>query len=217
MGIVEEGILMVDAPRHEEISMSEYENLVEDAITSAFGERCPEYAEGCFACEAWKQYDALRAKEERIAALEAKLSTASEMARLFLCIDFDHSTEHDDLLLEEVTSLARATLKEVCEDPNLCTHTAQNEGNSNPLAASPQEQTRGDGWQPMESAPKDGGTILLWCGDIDGSREDREFMTTGHWYEQWDGWTGWVDSYEGEDLPPPTHWMPLPPSPQGKE
>lgn len=29
-----------------------------EAITEAFGERCPDYAEGCHACEAWKQYDA---------------------------------------------------------------------------------------------------------------------------------------------------------------
>jgi len=87
--------------------MTEDENLVEDAITSAFGERCPEYAEGCFCCEAWKQYDelravvdtinplenkplvvetpqnegsssTLRAKEERIAALEAERDAALE-------------------------------------------------------------------------------------------------------------------------------------------
>jgi hypothetical protein len=143
MGIMEEGILMVDAPRHEEISMTEYENLVEDAITSAFGERCPEYAEGCFCCEAWKQYDelravvdtinplenkplvvetpqnegsssTLRAKEERIAALEAEHKTT------FLDLSvgmLSAAVERDDLqakLSKAVEALKAAEALAVC-------------------------------------------------------------------------------------------------------
>lgn len=40
---------------------SEPTNYIAEAITEAFGERCPEYVEGCPCCEAWKQYDALSA------------------------------------------------------------------------------------------------------------------------------------------------------------
>ena len=37
------------------------ENLVEEAVTEYFGERCPEYEPGCACCEGWKQYDVMRA------------------------------------------------------------------------------------------------------------------------------------------------------------
>ena len=32
-------------------------NFIAEAITEAFGERCPEVAEGCPCCDAWAQYD----------------------------------------------------------------------------------------------------------------------------------------------------------------
>ncbi len=32
-------------------------DYIAEAITEAFGERCPEFAAGCHCCEAWKQYD----------------------------------------------------------------------------------------------------------------------------------------------------------------
>jgi hypothetical protein len=35
-------------------------NLVEEAVTEYFGERCPEYEPGCACCEGWKQYDTLK-------------------------------------------------------------------------------------------------------------------------------------------------------------
>lgn len=35
-------------------------NLIEDAITEYFGERCDEYYFECVCCAAWKQYDTLR-------------------------------------------------------------------------------------------------------------------------------------------------------------
>jgi hypothetical protein len=67
------------------------------------------------------------------------------------------------------------------------------------------------GWQPIESAPKDGTWILLRGGD------DREnyvgpcvaafFETRGNLYEWvysfWDG--DWRSSYEN-----PSEWMPIP-------
>jgi hypothetical protein len=34
-------------------------NLIEQAIESYWGERCPDYEEGCVVCEAWRDYDNL--------------------------------------------------------------------------------------------------------------------------------------------------------------
>lgn len=36
------------------------EDYLADAITEAFGERCPDFAEGCPCCDAWAQYDAVQ-------------------------------------------------------------------------------------------------------------------------------------------------------------
>ena len=34
-------------------------NLIEQAIESYWGERCPDHSEGCVVCEAWREYDNL--------------------------------------------------------------------------------------------------------------------------------------------------------------
>jgi len=34
-------------------------NLIEQAIESYWGERCPDHSEGCVVCEAWRDYDNL--------------------------------------------------------------------------------------------------------------------------------------------------------------
>jgi hypothetical protein len=34
-------------------------NLIEQAIEGQWGERCPDYEEGCLVCEAWREYDNL--------------------------------------------------------------------------------------------------------------------------------------------------------------
>lgn len=31
--------------------------LIEEAITEYYGERCPDFAEGCTCCEAWAEFD----------------------------------------------------------------------------------------------------------------------------------------------------------------
>lgn len=70
-------------------------------------------------------------------------------------------------------------------------------------------------WQPIETAPKDGQSMLLWAGDL----------CIGNWNE-WaftaeelarcrpgtpNPFTGWCDDYTGEPMDAsPTHWMPLP-------
>ena len=34
-------------------------NKIEEAIEGQWGERCPDYEEGCPVCEAWREYDNL--------------------------------------------------------------------------------------------------------------------------------------------------------------
>ncbi len=75
----------------------------------------------------------------------------------------------------------------------------------------PGEIVKYDGWQPIETAPKDGTPILLFC--------------PGSWYgdERVVGCFGsyccsvefyWVDlASEGMSLDKPTHWLPLPDPP----
>ncbi len=69
-------------------------------------------------------------------------------------------------------------------------------------------------WQPIETAPKDGTTILVF----------QEAIGTAYWFEGTDGSHGWIvhdvarddwtrsASHRGVD--PPTHWMPLPEQPE---
>lgn len=83
----------------------------------------------------------------------------------------------------------------------------------------------GSGWQPIETAPKDGRTMLLGCFNGAGKwRTMRgEWMSDEQIAEEWEfpenGEAGWYEtSVEAEDAPTcwcikPTHWMPLPPAP----
>lgn len=36
------------------------ESLVEQAIREHWGERCPDYVDGCPCCDAWREYDLIR-------------------------------------------------------------------------------------------------------------------------------------------------------------
>jgi hypothetical protein len=70
----------------------------------------------------------------------------------------------------------------------------------------------GEGWQPIETAPKDGTNLLMCSGD--------HWMTTGSW-NKWRGeWCINAPGYPryGYDEQP-THWQSLPASPsaQGEE
>ena len=68
-------------------------------------------------------------------------------------------------------------------------------------------------WQPIETAPKDGTTIIAYgmsrpCSGIMPQAKPEEFLRTiayrhGNWQ------AGWVNA-----IPVPTHWMPLPEPPQ---
>lgn len=57
-------------------------NYIAEAITEAFGERCPDYEPGCHCCEAWKQYDALAASQEPTPVAWTRNDLASGLAML---------------------------------------------------------------------------------------------------------------------------------------
>lgn len=82
------------------------------------------------------------------------------------------------------------------------------------------QRLRGQGWQPIETAPKDRKPILGWNEQYDillvrwASLEEVD--------PDWDGeddFECWLDEATGwlEDDLTPTHWMPLPTPPGGSE
>ena len=65
-------------------------------------------------------------------------------------------------------------------------------------------------WMPIETAPKDGTFILTFAGDMAAS------ITDGSWAENVeDSVVSGVLGTWRDDGADPTHWMPLPPSPEG--
>lgn len=62
-------------------------------------------------------------------------------------------------------------------------------------------------WQLIETAPKDGSTMLLW------SAKARYKPVVGKWVESWKSW----QSQPGAWTVNPTHWMPLPEPPASGE
>lgn len=79
-----------------------------------------------------------------------------------------------------------------------------------------------DAWQPIETAPKDGITILVWCKYADapmvGSFKDygrgERFYPSTEGYEVGCGAYCYGGSVQGERENEPTHWMPLPEAPK---
>lgn len=86
------------------------------------------------------------------------------------------------------------------------------------LSSSPTPPQTGEGWQPIESAPKDGTPVDLWyphpeTASKPGSRQPNAWWSGRAWWaDNWDydGAAGEV-GFCGE----PTHWMPLPTPPKG--
>lgn len=52
----------------EDLGPSDVEDFIAEAITGAFGERCPDFEPSCYCCQAWAQYDALKQLGDMIAA-----------------------------------------------------------------------------------------------------------------------------------------------------
>lgn len=63
-------------------------------------------------------------------------------------------------------------------------------------------------WQPIESAPKDGESVIL--------HEPHEEPTVGWWSRYRHKWVALRSGYDEniDDNTKPTHWMPLPSPPQ---
>lgn len=89
------------------------------------------------------------------------------------------------------------------------------------LAATPsQESGEREGWQPIETAPKDGTVILIARGPKDATFP---FVEAAYWSQCVRAFGGckkypWVtldktNGVNGRTEDSPTHWMPLPPSP----
>lgn len=66
-------------------------------------------------------------------------------------------------------------------------------------------EARLEGWQPIETAPKDGSRVLLHTPD---THTDTPVLGTWNYFEEM--WEEWGDYYQCN----PTHWMPLPEAPQ---
>lgn len=80
---------------------------------------------------------------------------------------------------------------------------------------------KADGWQPIETAPKDGTVVLLYWRAEHGP-DTVDYFASGEYTRFGDGSGGWcgesfhasVDGYWTRLLAErPTHWMPLPPPP----
>lgn len=82
-------------------------------------------------------------------------------------------------------------------------------------------------WQPIDTAPRDGTTLLVMRDIWPGTKSGRAEECTGHntyvaawWAGERNGQGAWI-CYFNAVLDPecpidPTHWMPLPPPPQGE-
>lgn len=68
------------------------------------------------------------------------------------------------------------------------------------------------GWQPIETAPKDGTEIILRRGIRVGAAAWFHWPAT-EFHEAGAGWSIGFDGDSWDDEKAPTHWLPLPPSP----
>ncbi len=67
------------------------------------------------------------------------------------------------------------------------------------------------GWMPIETAPKDGASILVHCG---GDLQAVCYWSTSLWVSKGGAWIYEECRSDTVELEP-THWQPLPPLPKG--
>jgi hypothetical protein len=159
----------------------------------------------------WSQREAL------IAAAEDGLKAEGEIKRITFCRDNavsmeKRASEESEALRDRVQELEEA-LNEA--DTWICEllPASSNGGDrleqlrsalSNPTPQPPRYTL--DGWQDIETAPKDGTWIII------GHPEWRR-SADGYWSDDFREWR--FSGYAPERQP--THWQPLPPAPQQKE
>lgn len=90
---------------------------------------------------------------------------------------------------------------------------------------------RASPWLTIDTAPKDGTVVLLFCPQSDGSPGSEYRVTCGNWHvdpggttvyrdadgryidqddhDYWEGWLSWDGGFSEETMLP-THWMPMP-------
>ena len=142
-----------------------------------------------------------------------------------VCLGWEYKTKHGKFSEAELKGHTKAgelfgRHKAFAEAANAL------EGSAAPLAAPPTAQAKG--WRPIETAPKDGRTLLLgyfnsagkwrttrgeWLSQdrIDEYAEDPDCMSLG-WHETT------VEDDDGKCWPiDPTHWMPVPLPPTSAE
>ena len=69
-------------------------------------------------------------------------------------------------------------------------------------------------WQPIETAPKDGTSILVTIFHDDGSYWGQDIVWWDDWTKFWaSGGYDWM-KVKYDDTENITHWMPLPPPPK---
>lgn len=111
-----------------------------------------------------------------------------------------------ELLKEAALELTRLQMK--CDDT----------GSANPIIDKVHHRLSTNGWQTIESAPKDGTRILILCPQnrITCAKYDTLPMVGKGWFVSVPCCSGWgegSDTYIHWKEDQPTHWQPLPPPP----
>lgn len=73
-------------------------------------------------------------------------------------------------------------------------------------------------WQPIETAPKDGSHVLLWCEHMEGIRYVvAKYITPSGRDHGWGPFCWGADGEREIAERVPTHWMPLPSPPKAED
>lgn len=91
------------------------------------------------------------------------------------------------------------------------------------ILAALSDRHAGEGWQPIETAPRDGARVDLWIVRLSssGRHHDEHRVPNCYWDARKDRWrTSWLRADGHPPIPAnyvPTHWMPLPAPPSSTE
>ena len=122
-----------------------------------------------------------------------------------------------DTDLRTAAAAFEADLSEYCDGPlrdALRAALAQSEHNKKVDDWGATLPPQSDGWQPIETAPKDGTRIIV----AKQSGYVMAWASSAYWFERQykdrEKYSGWTDGFD--TLATPTHWMPLPAPPGEK-